>query len=466
MSVTIDPNVLEKAGDFNLDEIAIRTITDEIVDFKAAFSEINLYESIYSNSVTGNIVIRDSQNFIQRYSISGQETIAFNVHTPGAEGPNQIDLKKHPARIFKVSDKIATKEREQVYTLHFSSQELITNARKRFSRALTGTTSDMARQLLKNKEFIGTSKDCYVEESVGIHKIVFPYMRPFGAITMLATRSESKEYDTPGFLFYETHRGYNFRSYESLTHDQRTPIPERMLFTDMPYARMAGNPAMRDIVFDMSTIKEFKIMKTTDLMADTASGMLNSTHYTHDIHTKTWTKTEFDYLNNFDQRLHIDQNEFKTDYNASFGPLYSSTPETQNGLTTSDFPRSVIMVSPRTTQLHSASASDPRDYDNRSNVWKQKALSNKLSTNAIQMEMTVHGNTYLAAGDVIRVNLTSNEPHNAGDERIYDEYFSGRWLITHCRHVINPREHETVIMCVKDSYFNALPTGGNPIDAS
>ena len=52
---------------------------------------------------------------------------------------------------------------------------------------------------------------------------------------------------------------------------------------------------MRDIVFDMSTIKEFRIMKTTDLLADTASGMLNSTLYTHDIHSKSFTKTEFKY---------------------------------------------------------------------------------------------------------------------------------------------------------------------------
>ena len=40
--------------------------------------------------------------------------------------------------------------------------------------------------------------------------------------------------------------------------------------------------------------------------------------------------------------------------------------------------------------------------------------------------MTVHGNTYLAAGDVIRVNIQSNESVDANDERIYDEYFSGR----------------------------------------
>lgn len=465
MSVTIDPAILEKAGDFNLDEIVINTITNDKVDFKAAFVELNIFESIYSNAVNGNIVIRDSKNFIQQYAISGQETIAFNVHTPGAEDDNQIDLKTHPARVFKVSDKIATKEREQVYTLHFTSNESIINTRNRFSKALTGTTSEMAQTILSSKDFIGTTKNLYIEDTNSIHKIVFPYTRPFGALTMLAKRSESKLYNTPGFLFYETHRGFNFRSYESLSHDQRIPIPERMLFTDMPYARKAGNPAMRDIEFDMATIKEFRIVKTTDLMADTASGMLNSTLYTHDIHTKSWTKTEYKYLDNFNKRLHIDQNEFKTDYNSSFGALYSYTPETSSGLLTSDYPRSKIMVSPRATKLHSASASDPRDYDNRSNLWLQNSLSNKLSTNAIQMEMTIHGNTYLAAGDVIRVNLTSNEPHNAGDERIYDEYFSGRWLITHCRHVINPREHETVLMCVKDTYFNTLPTGG-PIDAS
>ena len=121
------------------------------------------------------------------------------------------------------------------------------------------------------------------------------------------------------------------------------------------------------------------------------------------------------------------------------------------------------MVTPRATKLHSETKDDPRDYDNRTNIWLHNSLSNKLSTNAIQMEMTVHGNTYLAAGDVIRVNIQSNESVDANDERIYDEYFSGRWLITHCRHVINPREHETVIQCVKDTYFNALPVG-EPID--
>lgn len=464
MSVTIDPEVLERAGDFNLDEIVINTITNDSVDFKAAFTEINLYESIYSNSISGNISIRDSKNFIQRYSISGQENIAFNVHTPGAEGDDQINLKDFPMRVYKVSDKVTTQEREQVYTLHFTTKESIRNMRNRISRAYTGTTSDIALKILTDRQIIGTDKQIYLEESSGIHKMVFPHMQPFNAITTVAKRSESKEYDTPGFLFYETHRGYNFRSFESLTHDQRIPRPDRMLFTDMPYARKAGNPAMRDIEFDMSTIKEFRIVKTNDLIADTMTGMLSTTHYTHDIHTKTWTKNEYNYLDNFYNRLHIDQNEFKTDYSASFGSLYSLTPESSDNKRISEYPKSKILVSPRATSLHSSSASDPRTYDNRSNIWLQKSLSNKISTNSIKMEMTVHGNTYLAAGDVIRVNLTSNEPHEAGDERIYDEYFSGRWLITHCRHIINPREHETVIECVKDTYFNALPTG-DPIDA-
>ena len=112
----------------------------------------------------------------------------------------------------------------------------------------------------------------FVEDTQNIHKIVFPYTRPFGrSVHVNHVDQRASTYNTPGFLFFENHRGYNFRSYESLTHIDKTPIPEQFLFSDMPYARDPNNPAMRDIVFDMSTIKEFRIMKTTDLLADTTS---------------------------------------------------------------------------------------------------------------------------------------------------------------------------------------------------
>ena len=135
---------------------------------------------------------------------------------------------------------------------------------------MTGTTGEMAQTILTDKNYIGTDKKVFVEDTQNIHKIVFPYTRPFGAVSMLARRSESSTYNTPGFLFFENHRGYNFRSYESLTHIDKT-LYQNSFYSLICHTRDPNNPTMRDIVFDMSTIKEFRIMKTTDLLADTAS---------------------------------------------------------------------------------------------------------------------------------------------------------------------------------------------------
>ena len=79
------------------------------------------------------------------------------------------------------------------YTLHRQRQSKI---RTRFSKALTGTTGEMAQTILTDKNYIGTDKKVFVEDTQNIHKIVFPYTRPFGAVSMLARRSESSTYNT------------------------------------------------------------------------------------------------------------------------------------------------------------------------------------------------------------------------------------------------------------------------------
>ena len=124
MSVTIDPEILEKAGDFNLDEISVKTITNDKVDFKSAFIELNIFESIYSNAVNGNIVIRDSGNFINQYAISGQETIAFNVHTPMQRAMTKSTSKSFPHVYTKFLTKYQQKNENKFirYTLHRQRQ--------------------------------------------------------------------------------------------------------------------------------------------------------------------------------------------------------------------------------------------------------------------------------------------------------------------------------------------------------
>ena len=46
--------------------------------------ELNIYESIFKNALTGSIVITDAQNLIAKLELNGTERISFKLSTPGA----------------------------------------------------------------------------------------------------------------------------------------------------------------------------------------------------------------------------------------------------------------------------------------------------------------------------------------------------------------------------------------------
>jgi hypothetical protein len=57
MVATKHPDAIDKAGDYNLSHIDLINHRGEIIDLKYIVIELNIYESIYKNAVTGSIVI-------------------------------------------------------------------------------------------------------------------------------------------------------------------------------------------------------------------------------------------------------------------------------------------------------------------------------------------------------------------------------------------------------------------------
>ena len=83
MAVKI-PNNIEFAGDYDLKNIFLHNHFGEVIDIKNLVQELNIYESIYKNALTGSIVIIDAQNLIAKLEIQGLERISFKLSTPGA----------------------------------------------------------------------------------------------------------------------------------------------------------------------------------------------------------------------------------------------------------------------------------------------------------------------------------------------------------------------------------------------
>ena len=97
----------DKAGDYNLSHIDLINHKGEIIDLKYIVIEMNIYESIYKNAVTGSIVITDAKNQIGRLEIQGLERIAFKLASPGiTDAEDLLDASVEtgePFHVYKLS---------------------------------------------------------------------------------------------------------------------------------------------------------------------------------------------------------------------------------------------------------------------------------------------------------------------------------------------------------------------------
>ena len=84
------PDTQDKAGDFNLSHIDLINHNGKALDIKYIQIELNIYESIYKNAVTGTVVITDAKNQIGRLQIQGIERIAFKLFTAGTHKKQDI----------------------------------------------------------------------------------------------------------------------------------------------------------------------------------------------------------------------------------------------------------------------------------------------------------------------------------------------------------------------------------------
>ena len=103
--------------------------------------ELNIYEGIYNNAITGTIVIGDTQNLISTLPIQGTERLAFKISTPGANADAHIidatEKTGHPFHIYKLTDKKQINPGTVSYILHFASREFMRNQRVKVSQSYT-----------------------------------------------------------------------------------------------------------------------------------------------------------------------------------------------------------------------------------------------------------------------------------------------------------------------------------------
>lgn len=449
-----------QAGNYILNNLTIFS-ENNFVDISGIFTEINIFESIFSSTISGYIEVIDSNNIISGLNslpILGNEGILIELDVPihkyvdpmnrnGLDNQKIIDRNKikYFGRIIDIRNRTLVNERSQIYEIHFMSEEAVLDRNIKISKSFKNkTTEEIIRNIYEDFKTIGTYEFEQTINSENFYNFVIPNWSPLYTIDWLASRSISKQYNTPTFFFFQTL--YNDgptegerSSYTTSRYTEETTSKFWFLSLDDMLAYDAkkkiffrpGNlPEATDLQnnSEFSNASNYEVVNSFNTIENNTTGLYNNTLLCHDITNKEWKKIVFNYDNSFDKFNHLADNK-----------IYSGVKNISNKrFDDSSYRESRIMLTSLGT----------KENKNQLDKISSPRLSRLSSLNYYRIKLEVPGDATLESGDVIEFDLPS--PESSGENK-FDKYYRGNFLITAIRHVINRSSYYMTLECSKES---------------
>ena len=449
---------LTSAGDYNLSQVELisyRIHGDEKkpyrIDLKPITLAIELTEDLFQQTMVGTVTVYDTQDIRTVLPITGLEKLNLKFNTPGLTGVNAVEGEGHPFQVYKI-DQVRTdpqNPRGQVYQIFFTSQEAYFDSISRVSRAYEGTIEDMVENLLREKRYLNSKKPFIFEPTRSNTKYVVPNLRPFEVITKLCKKARPQKYNSLGYFFYETPKGFFFRSLESMF--AVAGVKARPVLYKYNYqVSSVRSGETRDVQADMRNVIKYNFKKPVNTLFNMREGMYANQKTTYDPFYKTITETGFDYAKSFGDFFHTEHDGDGNKTTDKTTLPFSMFEDTMKDL--SQHLLSKLYVSVESSKLFD----NIEDTNLRGDF--QTLMSQMLQMTQIRLDLMVNGNSLLQAGDMITFDIPLMRPLG-DDKQEMSPYYSGRYLITGIKHTISVKDgqYHMILKCMKDAVRNRFP---------
>jgi hypothetical protein len=282
---------LQTAGEFIIEELKLVTTSGLEVDLTTSVIGLTLFEDIFSMTISGTVAIADSVNLASYGPLLGQEYLHLKISTPTFKDESAvIDFSKNAFLVHSISNREKITDGVQGFTLSFVSQELVRNQRLKVTQSLTDTWSNIVKKMLTDSSYIDTKKKIDLESTAGIKKFVAPNIRPLDIVVMGMKQAVSEFKGEPTYLFYETLKGFNFRTLASLYNT----APQLDYIAVAPGTNPVGNKDY-NVLTELRTVLSYEIVSNNDSIANYRTGMFGSKLITHDIISKSYDTKIYNY---------------------------------------------------------------------------------------------------------------------------------------------------------------------------
>lgn len=449
---------INRLGDVVLDELYI-TKGDQNFNIKNFSPRIVLFEDMFSNFLSGELVIVDAGELIKTLNFNGTEFITINFRTPTATSSI-----KRSFIIYALKDRLmSSTNREETYTLLFTSPENILNNTLTVSKQYTGKTDAIVKKVfndyLKKPRLIdgATTKGetpLFIMDAPHKSELTFisAYWSPTKIINYVAARSLGKKYKAPNFLFYETTQGFYFTSLEALITEQLKKKAIAATFVYSPTMNYKFDPSNFTYQFP-DFAKQYSLVRTIspftyfDVLQGQNMGYYSSFMYTHDVVLKEFRQFVYNHYNQYQQYY------FMEDFKVSGDSISES-----KGKNTRPFSSATPSSAFTSAQLRTKQYKLFDNFaDPQYQTWVQQRTSLLNQISAFKLHIQVGGRSDLEVGKLIY--FVYPQAHSSGDnvtEFKVDKKVTGVYMITAIKHVITPHSYETVLEISKDSFSEGL----------
>jgi len=419
---------LTAAGQTSLSKvILVRSDLKRELDLTNLFVEMDIYEDLFSNTMSGTITILDTHNLITSFPIIGEEYVDVEFKTPSF--PDEYVI-KHRFYVYKLESRVIGGDSKALYVLNLMSYDVVSDLNFKISKTFSGTSSDVAQQIFNR--YIATAKqrapkNIRVEESGSLIKFTSNFWSPFRCLNYCSSVSTNQEaFRTPNYLFFETNKNYRFCSADSLLKEE----PKIKYFYDSSTRRKHNDSGQstRDVLRELQTVSELKINQTFDYVKRMMSGVYSHKVFEPDILRKTIKKHIYNYWYDFEQTNHLEKY-----------PMASKFIEF-------DDKNGVVSTKPIYPMTHN-------DFESELGLTLSKRVPLLAQLDMYSVDVTVPGRTDLEVGKTVYLELGSYEGRDSKDltQTNEDKYYSGKYLVTAIMHRLTATRHQIKMTLIKDS---------------
>lgn len=434
-----DNNAVYNSQNPNIQSCLLTTSTGSIHDLKDMFVELSYYEDIFGFSSSGYLLIQDGRGLIEALKLQGVEELELRFDKANYEND------KSPSQKFIIYTPPERRPNgmysSEFYKLHFCTKDFFSNSmNSRGNKSYQGKKIyEIVEDILKNR--LGTTEDVYIQTTTGYYDIIVPdFYKPFQAISWLSNIARPENSGLNGttgadMVFFHNRYGYFFTSLNALLKSEA--------YNEYSYQQNNLSSDVQDMQSRSQSVLNFEIVKSFNTLKDISSGAYASKTIGLNLLTGEATTTIFDYSK------YIQELPPSNDYGV-LPPIVDSYGQLPNMAYNSKM--NFVITNDGHKQL--------KNYkDSPESVNQDLYMADVVSIRKAQIELmqrtvikiVVPGDSHLTVGKTVNFNYYSLSLKEEKDSRDLDQFYSGKYLITAVRHIIQSQGvFQTVLELSRD----------------